>query len=121
MNLSDDSKKIREILALRASGWSIMALSIKYTRDRTSIRHHLVKYSVVPLTTVVDVRIERPPRIEQKAPAHKYDYLFDEPVNKGKNYREYIDEANRRHPNERKRKVPTGQHKMSDILVDVVY
>lgn len=120
MDLSGNTKAIREMLALRACGWTINSLSIHFGKDRTSIRHHLVKYNIYPLTAEVRVKIEKPappPRPPQAPSKYNFD---DEVINPGLSYKEYVERAKKRHPEESYHRVPIGRKRMSDILVDIL-
>lgn len=120
MDLSGNSKAIREMLALRACGWTISSLSIHFGKDRTSIRHHLVKYNIYPLTQEVRVKIERPlppPRVQKQLLKYDFD---DEPINPGLTYREYVERAKKRHPKETHHIIPIGRKNISDILVEIL-
>ena len=121
MSLSENPSKIREILALRACGWTINSLSIHFGKDRTSIRHHLVKYNIQPQTEEIRFKLpkaEPAPRPVSLVP-QKYNF-DDEPINKGHSYKEYLEMAKERHPEEQHHKLPIGRTRMSDILVDVL-
>lgn len=114
MNLSDEPQKIRELLALRACGWSVLTLSKYYGKDRTSIRHHLAKYDIQPFTAIIKIKIVRPVNPEEEVPKNT-----EERINPGLSYREYVERAKQRHPEEHYHNLPIGRKKMSDILVDV--
>jgi hypothetical protein len=90
---------LEEMLLLRAQGWSTIALGNRYQKDHTTIVYHCKKHGV-----------SVPPRItesgtlpikEVSAPARlpsrdKYAYAYEEPINNGKSYKEYLREQKMR-------------------------
>jgi len=69
----------------------------------------------------VRVPMPKPPPIIVLLPTPSKDkYNFDdEPINPGKSYRDYVETAKKRHPEEKWHNVPIGKNKCADILVDV--
>lgn len=50
-------------------------------------------------------------------PKYNFD---DEPINKGRSYKEYVELARKRHPEESYHKLPIGKGRVSDILVEIL-
>lgn len=98
---------VMEMLELRAQGWTFAALGRKYGKDHTTIIHSCKKFSVVPNQPVRNERIkkglpgsfqmeEKSVLKKKKRIQDKYAYIFDEPVNPGKTYEQYLAEAKKR-------------------------
>jgi hypothetical protein len=87
-----------------SSGLTTAALGRKYGCDHTSILFQVKKHKVqrgVPLQKPIrekSVEPPPPPKYERLVPkVHKYDHIFDEPINRGKaSYAEYLAEYERR-------------------------
>jgi hypothetical protein len=87
-----------------SSGLSTEALARKYGGDHTSILFQVKKHKVqrgVPLQKPIrekPVAPPLPPKYERLVPkVHKYQHIFDEPINRGKaSYAEYLAEYERR-------------------------
>lgn len=66
-----------------------------YGKDHTTIIYHCLKHGVVSKPKVVRIleklHPSKPAPPEKKV--HKYDYIFNEPRNPGKSYKEYLAEA----------------------------
>lgn len=89
---------LEEMLTLRAQGWSTIALGIRYNKDHTTIVYHCKKNGVKSVERprrLLDPEIIEPilPRIKV---CDKYANLFDEPMNRGKTYKQYLEESRAR-------------------------
>jgi len=103
---------VMEMLDLRSQGWSYSALGRKYGKDHTTIMHSCKKFGVVP-NKPIPVQEEKPKNgvadtfYEEEKPVvkrniqDKYAHIWDEPVNPGKTYEEYMADARKR-PAERR-------------------
>jgi hypothetical protein len=97
---------VMEMLELRAKGWTYSELGRKYGKDHTTIMHSCKKFGVVPNQPVPAQRIpkvpsdpfqeEERPMKKKKKIQDKYAYIFDEPVNPGKTYAQYMADARKR-------------------------
>lgn len=82
------------MLNLRAHGWSTIALGIRYNKDHTTIVYHCKKNGVK------FVQRSRPqqdpeliePIVQRARLCDKYADIFDEPINPGKTYKQYLHE-----------------------------
>ncbi len=93
---------ILEMLQLRIQGWSTISLGAKYNRDHTTILYHCKKYGIepgkLPIAEIPNIKftIDEPEEFTPKTPPKIYKYahlFFNEKINEGKSYREYIDEV----------------------------
>lgn len=73
---------VEEMLELCKDGWSYSELGRRYGKDHTTILYHCRKHGIRAVGTPTE-----PPK------PHKYDYIFNESINPGKSYKEYLAEA----------------------------
>jgi hypothetical protein len=95
---------IQEMLQLRREGWSLLRLALKFNRSHCTILYHCKRNAVEPeqprqrtpkffVPTRVGIFKKR---IKVRKPGDKYLDLIDEPVQKGKSYKEYLAESLKR-------------------------
>lgn len=104
-NTKGDSPYLLEIKRLYNEGLSTLTIGRILNKDHTTILHHLRKFGIVKGTKRVivrkirfqPIRIPRPVNTPPPSPPPpppqkraKYDDLFDEPVNPGKSYEQYL-------------------------------
>lgn len=87
---TEGSLYLKEILRLHNLGWPSNKIGRKFGKDHSTILYHLRKLGVAPRG-----RGYYPPAPLQNIVVslgnyNKYDYLFNEPVNQGKTYKEYL-------------------------------
>jgi len=82
--------KLEEFLALRALGWSYMALSDRFGIDKSTVRYICRKFGFHE--QVVQVRIFRTTTIMPKSIYNEQ----EEVINPGKTYAQYLQEAKQR-------------------------
>lgn len=97
---------VMEMLELRRQGVSYSELGRKYGKDHTTIMHSCKKFGVVPNTPMPQgINLKKAsdtPLNEEEEPVvklniqDKYAYIFDQAVNPGKTYQEYLAEARKR-------------------------
>jgi hypothetical protein len=102
---------VMEMLELRRQGSTYSELGRKYGKDHTTIMHSCKKFGVfpnMPMPQVIKLKkgIDKLFLDDEKPVVHrniqdKYAYIFDEPVNPGKSYEEYMADARKR-PAERR-------------------
>lgn len=94
---------VDEMLALRRVGWTFTRLAQAYEVDHSTIIYHCQKHKVEPETDV-RIGVARPGRGEKKqrpsvkkvpppekpVKLSKYEHLFNDPINPGKPYSEYM-------------------------------
>jgi hypothetical protein len=101
---------------MHRAGFPSTAIAREFGKDHTTILYHLRKLGVPrglgrgyrrPMLHAEAVVIASPgARRPKNSP---YDHIFDEPVNPGKSYREYVQEACRKRASARKAKAaPAG-------------
>lgn len=79
------------MLALYGGGATSTALAKKYSCDHTSVLYQIHKNGIVGQRR----RITRPAMPRIPLPPSKYDYLFEEELNPGRNYLDYLSEEKR--------------------------
>lgn len=92
---------MREAFALRASGWPLSWLSVRYEKDRTAIRLHLNAHNIKPLSGVLGKDSKATDmEAEQKALDDSRYFIneWGERICRGKSYRDYIEDHKRRDP-----------------------
>lgn len=98
----DDLKKLNEMIALREKGVSPSVLGRKYNVDHSTIIYHSQKagiQSVITVSGVVQV-IKKVPRVTISVSGTvRYDEDGSR-INPGRNYAEYLEEAERRRWNQ---------------------
>lgn len=87
-----DPGVLQEMLALLQSGWSSPALAEKYGCDTSTILHHARRKGVDLIHREVTV-LKRKTSTQWNFGGGKYDYLLNEPVNQGKDYYQYRQDA----------------------------
>lgn len=80
-----------EMFALRASGFTLMSLANRYSRDVQAIRFHLVKHHIPTFNETWHLEGARGsyssrPKLTEQTKAQ----LYEEPINQGKFYQEYL-------------------------------
>lgn len=102
---------IREMIKLRSEGWGYSALARRYKKDHSTIIYHCQRLNVkqnellpedlakkeflIELADTTSGRAVKERKIKSLV-LPKYAYLMDEPVNRGKTYKEYLAEALKR-------------------------
>ena len=99
---------------LRMKGWSYSALGRMFHKDHTTIMYHCQKFGIVfnkptPIEDIFFIEEQESEPLPLPKP-HKYDYLFekDGPINKGKTYAQYIEDAKKQKYGHWYRVVGTG-------------
>lgn len=95
---------VQEMLELYRTGeWTHVQLGEKYGKDRTTIMHHIKKAGIPTVKREkkpVPVKIGKQKPVKSEPVVDKYAHVYDPPVNKGKRYQDYLEEALKR-PTER--------------------
>lgn len=86
-----------KMFALRAAGIPIQTLSIQFHKDRHTVRTYLIDHTI-PLLSL-DLRTPKPKKTKI------FYTFFEEPICKGKTYKEYLAEAEKRRNLNLKKKV----------------
>ena len=107
----NNPKVLAKMLEEYRGGATSISLGLKYGVDHTSILHHAKKAGIshkyVPPTPEERLRNRLAREAERRkfrilyTGKGKYDYLLNEPVNQGKNYKEYLMEKKSRSKVER--------------------
>lgn len=95
---------VNKALEMRVLGWTYSAIARHFHKDHTTIMYHCLKWGIKPFQTpppVPEITFEdqesykkkKSPPLQQKE--YKYQYLFDQdgPINEGKPYQEYLQDA----------------------------
>lgn len=100
--ISKDKDNLIEMLNLRKSGWTFVALSQLYDCDRTTLRYQCRKYQVFPIkklhiknsSEVFDPKRIALHIIHELYPTVQTNWTIiqGEKINKGKSYAEYLAE-----------------------------
>jgi len=96
-NIFDNEKILHEMLALRAKGLGLSELGRKYGVDHSTIFYHIKKSGMATVQRVV----QKPkdvvkPRISVEVIQFSYIDFRGEPINPGKDYKEYLEECEKR-------------------------
>lgn len=87
---------LSEIFILYLEGASPKQIAPLYDVDPVAIYHHLKSHGLF-LARVRPTTYKQGKLLTPFSPQHKYAYVFDEPMNPGKTYREYLEDDARRH------------------------
>ncbi len=87
---------VNKALEMRLLGWSYSAIGRHFHKDHTTILYHCVKFGIVPFKkppVMPVIEFETPVSNPEKV--YKYQYLFDQdgPINPGKPYKQYLEDA----------------------------
>lgn len=100
--MKDITFDIKQMVELRIAGWGYTQLGRHFNKDHSTIMYHCRRIKVEPnveLTLEQIAKINalpiRIPKNEQKK-TYKYDYLLDEPINRGKSYKQYLLDSKKR-------------------------
>lgn len=90
----EDPKIRNEMFSLRKKGRSIKSLALKYRVSEPTIRTWCITFNIRPPEppALVVPLVEPEPQPEKPLilKEYKYDSLFKEPVNEGKDYKDYL-------------------------------
>ncbi len=89
---------LQRMITLRVDGWSYSALGREFQKDHTTIMYHCRRLGLsgaplrkVKVPEIFSLVVKRPP-----SQPPKYALLLETPLNPGKTYKEYLEEALRR-------------------------
>lgn len=98
-------RKLAELLTLRQlEGWSYVRLGRHFSVDHTTVIYNLRRFAPHLLGRALTRKMPRQPQLRvvpvlepvlppPPKPADKYAHLWDEPINPGKSYAEYLRDA----------------------------
>ena len=107
-----DKKVLDKMIRLRRNGWSLSKLAVHFNCDHTSIIYQLRKHNIIKPKVRKTISVKERVRHEVTKKAqitlnkNKYDHLWEEPVNSGKDYATLVRESHERELRRREAKRP---------------